>query len=221
MLVLLGIMVSAFFVGLSGALSPGPMLALTIDHSLRKGFRAGPLIVFGHAILEFALILVIVAGVGDFLQKPAVIRILSILGGGMLVFLGQDMVRNTGTMNLSPENKKQITGSSVLGGILTSLSNPYWTLWWVVIGFVYLGVASQYGFIGIICFFIGHISSDLVWYSIVSFSLSRGKTIMSPVVYRVLVCCCGVFLILFGVLFFVCVGCFNKLPEFQLPVLPE
>lgn len=36
---------SAFLIGFSGVMMPGPMLGVTIDGSLMKGYAAGPLVV--------------------------------------------------------------------------------------------------------------------------------------------------------------------------------
>ena len=41
------IFITSFLVGLSGALMPGPVLAVTISHATRRGFIVGPLIVLG------------------------------------------------------------------------------------------------------------------------------------------------------------------------------
>ena len=52
---LLAIFTTAFVVGFSGAMMPGPLLTVTIGESARRGFSAGPLLVLGHAVLELAL----------------------------------------------------------------------------------------------------------------------------------------------------------------------
>jgi len=59
---LLGIFISAFLIGFSGAMMPGPMLGITIEGSLKKGYIAGPLVVLGHGLLELVLILVMALG---------------------------------------------------------------------------------------------------------------------------------------------------------------
>ena len=45
---------SSFVLALSGALVPGPLFTLTVSESLRRGAKAGPLIILGHGLLEIA-----------------------------------------------------------------------------------------------------------------------------------------------------------------------
>ena len=56
-LALLTIFGSSFVIALSGALMPGPVLTVTVSESARRGAKAGPLMIFGHGILELALVL--------------------------------------------------------------------------------------------------------------------------------------------------------------------
>jgi threonine/homoserine/homoserine lactone efflux protein len=94
--------------------------------------------------------------------------------------------------------EKQAGMHPVVSGILGSLTNPYWTIWWVTIGLGYLVSALRYGIPGIIAFFSGHISADLLWYSMISYAVSRGQKIMGERGYRYLLSACGIFLIFFG-----------------------
>jgi threonine/homoserine/homoserine lactone efflux protein len=45
----------SFALALSGVLLPGPLLTVTISESARRGFKAGPLLITGHGLLEFSL----------------------------------------------------------------------------------------------------------------------------------------------------------------------
>ena len=77
----------SFTLALSGALMPGPLLTVTVSESTRIGFKAGPLLMTGHAVLELLLVIAIVYGLGPFLKSPSVMGIISLFGGGMLSFL--------------------------------------------------------------------------------------------------------------------------------------
>ncbi|MCJ7662738.1 MAG: LysE family translocator, partial [Desulfobacterales bacterium] len=77
---LLGIGVSSFLVGLSGALMPGPVLTVTIAEATRRGFWAGPLIVLGHGIIEFTLFVALVLGLGSVLKHDLVFGVVGIGG---------------------------------------------------------------------------------------------------------------------------------------------
>lgn len=198
---LAAIFAGSFALALSGALMPGPLFTITITESARRGFVAGPLLMTGHAILELALVAAILHGLGRFLELPIVLGTIGLIGGSLLVYFGIDMMRAAGHLSLSTASKTPSHGYAkhpLVLGILTSLANPYWTLWWATIGLGYLVAAKRFGFLGIVCFFLGHIAADFAWYSLVSFSISRGKSFLSDKGYRGLVRACGTILLCFG-----------------------
>ncbi len=87
---------------------------------------------------------------------------------------------------------------SIFTGIVISLSNPYWFIWWITVGLVYLSIALPEGIWGVAAFFIGHISADFLWYSIVSFFVARGIKPVNHKAFLFLVRFCGLFLAGFG-----------------------
>ena len=195
------IFTGAFAVALSGALIPGPMLTLTAAHALRSGFKAGPLISAGHAAAELLLITVILLGFGSLLTRPAVMRWIFITGGLLLVFTA---IRMLSLKNLNPvlaDKTAAKKGSSFTGGILVSVSNPTWSIWWATIGIVYLTKALSLGGRGLAAFFTGHIAADFAWFSFVSFLVSRGKNRLESSLYRKFLITCALFLAGFGAWF--------------------
>jgi len=110
------------------------------------------------------------------------------------------MVRSAGKLSLNgdPQSAPSAGRNPVLTGALASLANPYWTLWWATFGLGYLLKISGTGTAGIAVFFAGHIAADFLWYSLISFGISRGTRVMHDRSYRVLIRACGVFLVLFG-----------------------
>ncbi|MEI6157782.1 MAG: LysE family transporter, partial [Atribacterota bacterium] len=158
--------------------------------------------VLGHGMLELVLLIALMLGLGTFLQNVLVFKIIGIVGGAVLVFLGIDMLRSRPKVSINPKGEGQFPEKNlVLHGIITSLSNPYWIMWWATIGMALVISASKYRFWGIMVFFIGHILADLIWYSAVSLAIDRGRKILSQKVYQGIVAACGVLLIFFGAYF--------------------
>ncbi len=200
---LLTIFAGAFVVGLSGAMAPGPVLTVTISETLKRGFRAGPLIVLGHAILEILLLLLIAAGLGPFFQHPVVTTVFLSAGGVVMLWMGGQMVvtnKRTTEDALNAKGAESPYGP-VLAGIVLSISNPFWIIWWVTVGMSFVTQSLQFGIAGLLSFYFGHILADLAWYSFVSFSVSAGRRLCPPVLYRIVFIVCGIALLCLGGLF--------------------
>lgn len=199
--------ISAFVVALSGALMPGPLLTLTIASSLKKGFWQGPLIIVGHAAFEIALIAVILLGGSFIFEIAAVKKTIFGAGGIILILIAISLAKNnTGKDSLlNPKNYsstiKENGLPAVFTGIIGSLSNPYCFIWWITIGTGLLLQAVEFKVKGVIVFFSGHILADLLWYSLVSFSFSKGKKIINEKIYRFVIYACSVFLLILAVWF--------------------
>jgi len=67
-----GIFFTSFLIAFSGALMPGPLLTVTIAVSSKRGPWTGPLLILGHAVLEIAMVSLLLAGAGPFLRHTAV-----------------------------------------------------------------------------------------------------------------------------------------------------
>lgn len=194
---------TAFVIGLSGAVMPGPVLAVTITHAARQGFKAGPLITLGHALLEGALLLALVAGLGSVLTNPVVSGVIAGVGAIILLWMGAGMLRSLPGLHLDLETGAATAAGPVRDGVLLSLANPYWSLWWATVGLSLTAMAmtSGLGWWGLALFYLGHISSDLAWYSLVSAVVSKGRRFITDKVHRVVVGVCAVFLLAFAVYF--------------------
>ena len=197
---------TAFVVGLSGALLPGPMLALCISEAARRGFWAGPGLVLGHAIMEILLIIALVFGIGGFLERELVGAIVSLVGGAALLLMGIAVARAARREKLSvilQSGSKPSRGGVVVGGVVVTVANPLWIMWWATIGAAYVLAALKSGTIGLAGFFGGHIFSDLLWYSVVAFIITTGRRFINDRVYVWLLSLCGLFIVGVGVYFMV------------------
>jgi threonine/homoserine/homoserine lactone efflux protein len=195
---------SSLLIAYSGALMPGPMLTVVVTETPRQGARAGPLVVLGHAILELTLLILLVIGLGPILKHEAVQAVLQIAGGLMLVWTAVSMIVALARHRVSIDWEGGAGGGkarAVLMGIVSSLANPYWTIWWVTIGLGLLTKAYALGIAGLVAFYLGHITGDLSWYSLVSGALAAGKRFITLRVYRTMLSVVAAFLLVLAAWF--------------------
>lgn len=205
---------AAFLLALSGAMMPGPLLTITIAQTARKGFVASVLIIAGHAILELALVVGLIFGLGGFVRTHSVMSAIALIGGVMLLWMGWGMLRDAlqGRVGLAEtvpggdgggEAKTPgMPGIRLVGaGIGVSLSNPYWLLWWATVGISGLTLSRELtgsAFTAVSGFFLGHISGDILWYLAVGLAIATGRRLLSPVIYKWIIVVCGTFMIFLG-----------------------
>ncbi len=202
---------TSFGVGLSGAIVPGPMLTVTISDSVKKGPIVGPQVVLGHIMTEIMMMIVILAGLGWIIGSKTAALIIGIGGGAVLIYMGYNIsvssnkLYNTSNSTNTSE-KSGIQHGSIFNGIITSLSNPYFFIWWASVGcaFMYKGLELA-GIVGLLGFIIGHWSADLSWYSMISFFSSHGSKIMNDRTYKIMMKACGIFLVILGIYFVISV----------------
>lgn len=201
---LLAVFFTAWVVGFSGAMMPGPLLTVTISESARRGARVGPLLMLGHSMLELVLVIALTAGLKRYLHNDMFITTVSILGGIFLAWMGygmlKEVIRGSVSLDLSA-GPSGITLGPVLAGILVSLSNPYWTIWWATFGLSYITKAWALGLTGVAFLYTGHILADFTWYGAVSFAVAKGRGLMSDRLYRGIIAVCGAFLVFLAVSF--------------------
>ena len=195
---LVTIFATSFVIALSGALMPGPVLTVTVSESARQGAKAGPLMMCGHAILELVLVCALLAGLAPFFTRDDVFILVSLIGGMILLWMAFGMFRELPHLSLKFDQTTKKRKSLVTTGILLSLANPYWFIWWATIGIGYIVYSVKFGITGVIVFFIGHILADFVWYSLVSFGVAKGRNFFTDRFYRVLIAGCASFLVVFS-----------------------
>src|SRR3972149_5857412 len=90
-----------WIVGFSGAAMPGPVTALIVTETTRRGFIAGPLITIGHVLLEFVMVIALFFGLRDVLNQNWIAGGIGLVGGLVLFWMGLDIVRSALRGNLS------------------------------------------------------------------------------------------------------------------------
>jgi len=208
----------SFLVALTGAMSPGPLLTYTIIKSVktkRRGYLMGLWIITGHAILEMGIIILLLLGFSFVLKNITVVRIIGVSGGLILILFGASIIRDIINGNISTnflnsrnelnkdpglaENKG--IENPIFGGIMVSMSNPYWWVWWATIGFAFM-IQFNISFKKwpkLIAFFLGHEAGDLIWYLLVSTLAFFGLRHMNRKAYYGILMFCALFMVLFGI----------------------
>lgn len=192
-----------FSIGLSGALIPGPLLAYTIDESLRRGRWTGFMVIAGHVVVEIIVVLLFVYGLLDLLDNPLIFSSVSVLGGLFILYTAYELLReaNRGAHEISL--KKKLAYPTIVGGILFTCLNPAFPLWWVTVGSrMLLEGLRQAGMAGVWTIVAGHWLADVGWYVFVGVTThSKKETLLAKDWIRTLKGVLAVFLAGIGAYF--------------------
>jgi threonine/homoserine/homoserine lactone efflux protein len=199
---------TSFVVGLTGALSPGPLVTVAMREGAQRGFWAGPVLAAGHSVIELGLVIGLALGLNQLLDSDAVTATVALAGGAFLVWMGATTALQARHTQFETERDAQladggvwrasVAGPLALAGIVVSLSNPFWLAWWATIGTAYIVQSLDEGVLGVSAFYGGHILADIGWLSVVAFAVAGGRRVMSRRVYQGLLAVCGVFLVGLG-----------------------
>jgi threonine/homoserine/homoserine lactone efflux protein len=199
-------------VAFSGALVPGPMFTLVVTSVAQKGFWTSFFIVVGHSILELLIVILFFLGILKYLDNPVVVKVISIFGGTFLLYMASSIiysvVKKRVKLDLDRTKIKSSLGTrntfTIVGkGILISLANPYWYIWWLTIGAAFMVRSVTMNFGGVSAFYVGHILADFIWFLFVGFVVSTGRRFLNQKVYIGILLACSAFLVYLGIRFIV------------------
>ncbi|MEN6341630.1 MAG: LysE family transporter [Methanospirillum sp.] len=197
-MVLLESLLLGFGIGLSGALAPGPTLFATISGAVRHGPLVGARVAGGHLLVEGVLAVALVLGIAPLIlsQRTAI----AVVGGVALVGFGILTVRSARSASLAPAAGDERVGP-FLAGVLTSVANPYFWLWWATLGGALLAGALATSTGDAALFLTGHGTADLVWFLLVGAAVARGSAFLPDRAYRLLLGVCGIALVAIGAVY--------------------
>ena len=205
----------SFVVALSGAMAPGPLLTYTVMKTMqsrRRGHLVGVGVIAGHALLESVLVVLLLLGFASFLNRPVVMKVIGTAGGAVLVYFGLGLVMDVIRKRVPALFAKDTvavtadTGTArglphpVAGGILISMTNPYWWVWWATIGLAFMAQyeISFQSWPLLVAFLVGHEMGDLVWYWLISVVVHLGRRRLTERIYHVTLVVCGAVMSGFG-----------------------
>ncbi len=194
---LLSFLVGVVGISVSGVMMPGPVTATTIAMGARNRY-AGALIAVGHGIVEFPLMVLIVAGAARLLNSDGARIAIGIAGGVVLLIMAYQML---GAMRDGEQEAGTAKGTPVMAGIILSAGNPYFLVWWATIGLRLAMEAKSLGVWAFVLFALVHWLCDICWLSALSWASHKGSRLLSPRRQKVVLAICAAVVLVFGLLF--------------------
>ncbi|MDH4241992.1 MAG: LysE family translocator [Phycisphaerae bacterium] len=185
-------------ISLSGVMAPGPVTAAAIAMGARNRF-AGVLMAIGHGIVEFPLIILITLGMDTILKSTTTKIVIGFAGGVFLLFMAIQMIRS---LSRTQDQEVKVTRSSpVVAGIILSVGNPFFLIWWASVGLNLAITAAGFGIWAFALFAIVHWLCDLIWLSLLSWASFKGSVLLGPRNQRIVLLICSLALFGFGLFF--------------------
>jgi threonine/homoserine/homoserine lactone efflux protein len=185
-------------ISLSGVMAPGPITAVTIGKGSASP-HAGAKIAIGHGMVEFPLMIALYFGFGRLISYWPVKAGIGVIGGVFLCWMGVGMLKSIRQAVTASHDARSATSA----GILLTLGNPYFLIWWVSVGAFLILRAVEFGIWGFVLFAFVHWMCDFVWLYFLSALIHKGRSFFGRVFQEWLFGICGVFLVLFSVKFMI------------------
>jgi len=150
----------------------------------------------GHGIVEIPLIFLITLGLGVLFQADGFKIAVGVLGGAFLVWMGIVMTRQSGVSDSATDAPG--AAGPLMTGLILSISNPYFLLWWATVGLNLTLEARNLGWTAFLLFALVHWLCDLIWLTVLSFASFHGTNILGSRSQKIVLQVCGIALVAFG-----------------------
>jgi len=189
-----------FVISFSGALAPGPVVAFAVAKG-NESPHAGALITVGHAIAEIVVMVLMFLGAGWVADIGWVRAAIGLAGAVVLALMGVGMLKALrAEVEDAPAAMKR---APVLGGVLLTITNPYFLVWWFTVGAALVLESYDYGILGFLLLVGVHLSTDLISNYAFSVASFGGRRLLGPGFQRCAYAVCGVALLAIAVRFVV------------------
>jgi threonine/homoserine/homoserine lactone efflux protein len=205
---MLDLFIAGFLIGLGIAATPGPILLLMISETLRRGYRAGLLVMVSPITVDLCFMVPLALTIQTLLTSKPFQIAMGLAGGAYLAWLGYTTIRTA--IIKSEANLNQIkveaksfrsTLDSYKKGVAAHFLNPFAYTFWVTVGGLMLTRGLQYGILGPIIFLVGLYFGIILIELVLIYFGSKGKLIFNQTAYKILLAISGLMLIGFGVYF--------------------
>jgi len=137
----------------------------------------------------------ILYGFGYLLNLSYAKMVIAFVGGLFLFFMGVGMFRSTRHVQA---RSRIYAGSPMVAGILLSLGNPYFLVWWATVGAALILRSVTFGTLAFLIFALLHWLCDFLWYYFLSALSFKGGQFFGKRFQKIVFAICGVILFFFG-----------------------
>jgi threonine/homoserine/homoserine lactone efflux protein len=191
---LLTFLLEAVVISLSGVMAPGPVTTVVVGKGSESP-HAGALVAIGHGIVEVPLMVGVLYGVGHVLGRPHVKAAIALVGGAFLLLMGVGMFRG---LRQAEVQTRGYAYSPVAAGVLLTLGNPYFLVWWATVGAALILRSVGFGLWGFAAFALVHWLCDFVWDYFLSALSFKGGQFFGQRYQQGAFLVCGAALVFFG-----------------------
>jgi threonine/homoserine/homoserine lactone efflux protein len=177
----LGFLLLGAGIGFVAGVSPGPVLTLVVAETLRGGWlrgaavAAGPLLADGPILVAAWLVLAQLA--------PDVVRVVSLVGGGFLLYLAATTYLNSRRARL-PAGGRLAARGGLLKGLAARALTPHAYVSWFFVGAPLLVRAGGEHWLAAPAFLVGYYSTIVGSNVAIALALHRWAGLISGAVYR-------------------------------------
>lgn len=180
----------------------------------KRGSYAGIKVAFGHTIVELPIIIILSFGFFHLstisVASSEILKSIGLLGGATIIFFSILQIRSilrTIKNNVEVSNafedkvRYAFNNKPILGGILFSLLNPFFLVWWLTVGLKIISDSiSIFGLlVGSLAVFIFHIWMDYAWLGGTSLLAFKGISILKARFYNIFLFGLSILLMSYGV----------------------
>ena len=189
-------LLSGILLGLSGGLSPGPLLTLVASETLRHGARAGIGVALAPLLTDLPIVLATVLLLQTLTGQTAPLALIHLGGGLYLAWLGLEGLRFRGA-ELEPTDP----AGSLRRGVIANFLNPSPYLFWLAVGAPTVLAAWREGWPAAAAFVVAFYALLVGSKVLLALALGRARHLLRSGGYIVLMRGLGLLLLAYALLF--------------------
>jgi threonine/homoserine/homoserine lactone efflux protein len=193
---------AAFVVSVATVAVPGPITLVASRLALSHRLAAAAFFLLGVTLVDVALFTALAAGAAPVLRRIGALPWVEVVGGLALLWAGVAAVRERAaarpTGPVAPAGQPRSVVASLLLGVLTSLGNPHYWIWWVTAGLAFVEAAKTHGRGGLLWMLGALVAGVVAWYVPLLWACHQGRALLGERGERVVTVAMGIVLLALG-----------------------